>query len=326
MEKLATMTPYATGATIKDMVNESLINAIRGGRDTINWADVVKAKQLKELGLAEDMTYVEHERHAIAVHEACHALAAHKVRDHMMIDIATIEGRANFLGVVASVRTEDRFTRWRSEYEDDIMVSLASLAGERMFFEGDNSSGVSGDLRSATSVATMMAGNWGMGKTISSHDVKRTFGIGGGLPPGEGQPEGEHPPRPSGLGDQIESSLVELYERVDQLLGEHRNQVLAIAHALETHLTITGDDVAAIIDGHEGPFIDGAGYYREGAAEKLENYHAAVLDYRRRGLEELPPLPEIDGVTGRIVGTVVPTAVAIEAVPPQPVDAASSED
>ena len=36
------------------------------------------------------------------------------------------------------------------EREIDVMGSLASLVGERMFFEGDSSSGVSGDLESAT--------------------------------------------------------------------------------------------------------------------------------------------------------------------------------
>src|SRR5688572_8740305 len=73
IDKLATMTPYATGAKIKDTVNEALINAIRDGREVITWADIIKAKQLKEHGLADDFHYVEHERHAIAVHEACHA-------------------------------------------------------------------------------------------------------------------------------------------------------------------------------------------------------------------------------------------------------------
>src|ERR1044072_5628537 len=41
IDKLATITPYATGATIKDLVNEALIIAIRDGRETISWADVV---------------------------------------------------------------------------------------------------------------------------------------------------------------------------------------------------------------------------------------------------------------------------------------------
>ncbi|HEX2192415.1 MAG TPA: AAA family ATPase, partial [Acidimicrobiales bacterium] len=156
IDKLATITPYATGATIKDMVNEALINAIRDGREAITWADIVKAKQLKDLGPPEDVEYIERERHAVAVHEACHAVVAYRVRQHMVIDIATIEKGGTYLGMVASIPPDDQFTRWRSEYEADVMVSLASLAGERMFFDGDNSSGVSGDLEAATMIVGMM--------------------------------------------------------------------------------------------------------------------------------------------------------------------------
>src|SRR5690348_544181 len=116
MDKLAVITPYATGATIKDLVNEALITAIRNGRDVITWQDVIKAKQLKELGPPEDVEYIERERHAVAVHEACHALVAYRTRQHMEIDIATIEKGSDYLGMVASIPPEDQFTRWRSEY------------------------------------------------------------------------------------------------------------------------------------------------------------------------------------------------------------------
>ena len=137
-------------------MNEALINAIRDDRDAVTWEDVVRAKHFKELGPSEDVEYIERERHAIAVHEACHAVAAYRARRHMNIDLATIEKGGNYLGMVASIKPEDQFTRWRTEYEADIIVSLASLAGERLFFDGDNSSGVSGDLESATTVAALM--------------------------------------------------------------------------------------------------------------------------------------------------------------------------
>src|SRR5918999_5668644 len=177
IDKLGTITPYATGASIKDIVNESLINAIREGHDDITWRDVVKAKQLKDLGPPEDVEYIERERHSVAVHEACHAVAAYRIRRHLTIDMATIEKGGTYLGMVASIPPEDQFTQWRSEYEADIMVSLASLAGERMFFEGDNSSGVSGDLEGATRIATFMEGYWGMGSTVTSHAITRLAGI-----------------------------------------------------------------------------------------------------------------------------------------------------
>jgi hypothetical protein len=184
-------------------------------------------------------------------------------------------------------------------------------------------------MRAATRLATLMVGYWGMGSTFTSHAVRREFGIGGGGGGGGGRPgdEGEREEQllQTGLGDQVEQRLADLFDEVSAMLASHRLQVLAVAHALETHLTITGEDVMAIIEGHEGPFIDGTGYYRPEAIEKLEAYHSAVLEYRRRGIEGLPPLPEIEGVTGRIVSSVV--AHAIEPAPePEPVDASSNAD
>src|SRR5438128_7108234 len=242
IDKLATITPYATGATIKDLVNEALITAIRNGRDVITWPDVIKAKQLKELGPPEDVEYIERERHAVAVHEACHALVAFRTRQHMEIDIATIEKGGTYLGMVASIPPEDQFTRWRSEYEADIMVSLASLAGERMFFAGDSSSGVSGDLESATQLATLMEGYWGMGRTVSSHGVTQKVGIGGGGKPGEDKgKKKEKDLLESSLGERIESKLEQLLVETRKLLERDRSKVLAVAHALETNKTVTGD-------------------------------------------------------------------------------------
>ena len=317
--KLATITPYATGAKIKDTVNESLINAIRDGRETIGWADIIKAKQMKDHGLADDFEYVEHERHALAIHEACHAVSLARVSNHRMIDIVTIERRGNVGGFVSHIPPEDRFTHWRSEYESDLKVSLASLAGERMFFDGDNSSGVGGDLRNATQLATMMSGYWGMGDTLASHAVQRAFGIGGGRGRGgDGGPDNDDQEQKlleGGLGDQIEGRLSEMYAEVAQLLEDNRLEVLAVAHALETHRTITGEDVTAIIDGVEGPFIDGAGYYTMDASETLERYHEAVLIKRRQGETELPPLPEIEGVTGRLVDSIPIQAAAVASEP-----------
>src|SRR2546429_2501811 len=96
----------------------------------------------------------------------------------MEIDIATIEKGSDYLGMVASIAPEDQFTRWRSEYETDILVSLASLAGERMFFDQDSTSGVSGDLESATTVASFMEGFWGMGTTVSSYSTAKRLEVG----------------------------------------------------------------------------------------------------------------------------------------------------
>ena len=295
IEKLSVITPYATGATIKDLVNEALIIAIREGRDTINWSDVIKAKHLKTLGPGEDVEYVNRERHAIAVHEACHAIAAYRLRRHMEIDIATIEKGGSYLGMVSSIPPDDQFTRWRSEYEIDIKVALASLAGERIFFSGDNSSGVSGDLESATAVATMMEGFWGMGETISSYAVaRRVIGGGGGgpRPGGEDEPEDGSLGFNHTLGKRIEENLQRLFDETEQLLADNRREVLAIAHALETYRTLSGEDVGAVVEGTAGPLVDGRIYASEEFLEAAEHYHALAVDAHDTHSSVEAPMPD----------------------------------
>ena len=296
IDKLAVITPYATGATIKDLVNESLIHAIRDGREVIGWQDVIKAKQLKELGPPQDVEYIERERHAVAVHEACHALVAFRTRRHMEIDVATIEKGSDYLGMVASIPPEDQFTRWRSEYQTDILVSLASLAGERMFFNEDSSSGVSGDLESATTVASFMEGFWGMGSTVSSYSTAKRLEVGS---PGGGQggrnKKGQDPEAEMrrALADRIEDNLNGLLEQVQEIIAENRREVLALAHALETHKTLTGDDVVAVIERKQGPLVDGRPYANPGLVEDLEDYHRGAATAHREHSKISLGMPEI---------------------------------
>jgi cell division protease FtsH len=306
IDKLATITPYATGASIKDLVNEALITAIRDGRDVITWPDVIKAKQLKELGPPEDVEYIERERHAVAVHEACHAVVAYRTRQHMEIDIATIEKGSDYLGMVASVKPEDQFTRWRSEYEADILVSLASLAGERMYFDSDSSSGVSGDLESATTVASYMEGFWGMGTTVSSYSSARRLEV--GSPGGGGRPganEDSSMRARHALADRIEDNLSTLLAKTGAILRDNERHVLALAHALETHKTLSGEDVTAVFEGGRGPLVDGTPYADDEFIARLREYHLAAQRAHREHNQPQLPLPAAVTPPALVSGSVI---------------------
>ncbi|HLQ57120.1 MAG TPA: AAA family ATPase [Streptosporangiaceae bacterium] len=292
LEHLATITPYATGATIKDLVNESLIVALRDGRTAITWTDVLHAKLLKSVGPSEGVEYIERERHAVALHEACHAVVSYLVQKRNVIDTATIQKGADYLGFVKPIPIEEQFTSWRNEYEADAMVSLASLVGERMFFDGDSSSGVSGDLQNATTIALAMEGLWGMGGQYGSYGVTRA-------------PHGAHPVADgndrnvleTALGQRAEAHLTSLAERTRALLEERRADVLSVGHALELHKTISGQDVTAIISGSQGPLVDGRPYKTQEFAATLESYHLQVLAAHRGGDSGLPlPVPEPAGL------------------------------
>ncbi len=332
VDKLATITSYYGGASIEDLVNAALINAITEGRDAIEWKDIIKAKQVKDLGLPDDVEYIERERHAVAVHEACHAVTAYRVHKRMLIDIVTIEKGGTFLGVVTQIPPEELFTEWRSDYEASVMVSLASLAGERLFFEGDSSSGVSGDLNAATWFTTYMEGYWGMGSTVASHGVLQDLKVGGGRP---GQPGGgnktEQDILEGTLGQRVEEKLADLVVRTRELLERNRLEVLAVAHALETHKTVTGDDIGAIVDGRAGALIDGRPYHAPQTEQLLEAYHAEAVQAHRHHAKVGLPLPVLaafgaaglpagngDGPNGELTGPHEPAASSSGSVAPAP--------
>ena len=301
IERLSTMTPGATGASIKDLVNEAVLVALREGRDVVTWADVLQARYLRRVGEHEQVEFVERERHAIAIHEACHAVTAYLKRRHYEIDFVSIEPGAGYYGVVMSNKSDDTFVNWRSMYEIDILVSLASLAGERMFFDGDSSAGVNGDLRTATYFATVMESAYGMGDTIAAQSViQELIGGGGGYanPADKDDSEARHR---SNMGNRIELRLAQILDEASQLLHENRLMVLAIAHALETHKTISGEDVTAIFEGRQGPKINGRDYHHPSFLEVADRYHnEALLAHRMTGRVEVP-LPVLIPTVAQLV-------------------------
>ena len=111
---------------------------------------------------------------------------------------------------------------------------------------------------------------------------------------------------------QVEAKLGELLERTKQLLAENRQAVLAVAHALETHKTVTGDDIQAIIEGRPGTLVDGSPYGGAEFAAIAEEYHAKVLAaHKGHGRVDIP-LPTLNG-RGRHAA-----AVAVQDLPADP--------
>jgi cell division protease FtsH len=314
IDKLATISPYSSGADIKDIVNEALVIAIRDGRTSISYRDIVRAKQLKEHGLPDDHEYIERERHAVAVHESCHAVVAYRLRKHALIDLATIERRGDVGGFVSSIPPEDQFVTWRSEREIDVMTFLASLAGERMFFGGDHSTGVGGDMRGATGLVTQMHAFYAMGGGIASRSVNLAAMRGGQTV----ETGTDRQLYDTEFGKRVEGGLQELYDRTAAILEENRAEVLTVAHALETHKTITGEDVAAVIDGTQGPLIDGRPYHDGFFRSQLEQYHEAVerAHEEHSGVEARIPVPLPPPPVGAlpVEGNGQPTGVPAPAV------------
>jgi ATP-dependent Zn protease len=162
-----------------------------------------------------------------------------------------------------------------------------------MFFDGDNSSGVSGDLESATTIASFMEGHWGMGQTISSHASNRRNEV--GSPGGSKGKDDNSKDLRMALGDRIEHNLNSLLSRAEIVLRDNRSKVLSLAHALETHKTISGDDVVAVMTASKGPLVDGRPYGSNENVEAIERYHQAALVAHKSHLRPEVAIPKFDG-------------------------------
>ena len=85
--------------------------------------------------------------------------------------------------------------------------------------------------------------------------------------------------------------------------------MLAVAHALESHKTLSGEDITAIFDGTRGPAVDGAPYADEAFISRLREYHAAAARAHREHNQPDVPLPvptpafAIDYAAGALYGT-----------------------
>jgi hypothetical protein len=91
----------------------------------------------------------------------------------------------------------------------------------------------------------------------------------------------------------VEDKLRELYDRTVAVLEANRREVLAVTHALETHKTLSGEDVAAVIEGTQGPLVDGSGYLERDFIRSLEDYHRQAVQAHKVVHERPPSLPSL---------------------------------
>ena len=108
------------------------------------------------------------------------------------------------------------------------------------------------------------------------------------------------------LPQRIAQNLVRLLDEAERVLATHRAQVLALAHALETHKTLTGEDVIAVLEGREGPLVDGRPYTDPAFLAELETYHAAAVQAHEQHSPVSAPLPAAPTTPAASSSQVVP--------------------
>jgi ATP-dependent Zn protease len=232
-----------------------------------------------ESGTAQGIDYVPAETRAVAIHEAGHAAASHVYMKDVQSTRHSIRKRGGSLGHHQAIEKEERFSSWRSEEIAKLIWTLGAMAAERVFY-GENSTGVGGDVQSATARAAWMVGACGMGPErvevngrfakVEDEDeerekiMKRFERIGdqimnttGGAGPFQADPLA------GVLGNKSDRAAVaqllgQAYLTAHVLILHNRDKVERVADVLIERRELHGDEVVAVLDqvGLRKPDID----------------------------------------------------------------------
>ena len=234
-DTLAAMTFGYSPVMIEHLLDESLVWALRRGADALSWSDIQQAKMTEEIGLASPVEYSEAERRAIATHESGHATVAWLVGKGRKLEVLSIIKRRDALGLLAHSDTEERYTRTRSEIQALIEIAFGGMAAEDLFF-GETTSGVSGDLKMATTAACQMIGAFGMGSSLVSVEA-----IGGGDPVAKVLSNED-------ARTEVEKLLAEARRSVSEMLDRNRHVVEALRDALLERDELVGREIVEVIE------------------------------------------------------------------------------
>ena len=162
-DELARITNGYSPSMIEQCCSMALTLAHSEGRRRFGWYDIVEAMTTVETGTAQNIDYIQEETRAVAIHEAGHAAAGHVYLEKELLSTRlSIRKRGGSLGHYQSMEKDERFSHFRSYVMGRLIMTLGAMAAEQVFY-GENSQGVSGDVYSATSMASLMVGVWAMG-------------------------------------------------------------------------------------------------------------------------------------------------------------------
>ena len=271
-DELARVTNGYSPAMVEQVCSMALTLAHHDGRLAFGWEDIVEAMTTVESGTAIGTEYVPEETRAVAIHEAGHAAAAHVFLKGAESTRLSIKRRGAALGHHQAREKEERFSSWRSEEMAQLMWALGAMAAERVFY-GENTTGVGGDVQSATARAAWMVGACGMapeqielngssnGRATKATLQKRRDEIAKRLEligtqimnrTGDGGPLG-HDPLSGVLNDRDKRSLAaqllgQAYVTSHALIAQNKAAVEKIADTLAERRELFGDELVEILE------------------------------------------------------------------------------
>ena len=162
LRTIAERTPGFSGADLANLINEAAILAARHGKKEVDQDEMREAVEKVMLGPERKSHMLStKEKEVTAFHEAGHALVAAVLPNTDPVHKVSIISRGRAAGYTMKLPSEDKHLHTKSEFLEDIAVTLAGIATERLVFN-DITTGPSNDLKVATNLARRLVTSFGM--------------------------------------------------------------------------------------------------------------------------------------------------------------------
>jgi cell division protease FtsH len=238
-----------TGADLHELVNEAALIAAKDdhvrkvGMKEFNQAH---ARVLK--GPKRKLNMTVREKESTALHEAGHAIAGLLKEGEGMAKLrdVTIAPHVGSLGTTYFGDDKENYNNTEKKFKAELVVDYAGRIAEELAYGKENvSSGASGDIMSATSIAWNMVAKYGFNKSLGllNFDEDEDGYLG---PSGFSKGQNLDPDTARKIFAEMKDLTDMAYEQARILLTENYGALIALSQALMEHETLDRDQVIEI--------------------------------------------------------------------------------
>lgn len=248
LKQIAAATVGFTGADLANLINEAALLAVKRGRKAITSEDLNDAS-IKVIAGPEKKSRVvlPEEKRLTAYHEAGHAVCHYYCPTQDKVSEVSIIPRGMAGGYTMALPEHDKSYVSRTEMNENIVVLLGGRAAEKLILD-DISTGASNDIERATDTARKMVTRYGfsekLGPVVYGHDDNEVF---------LGRDYNSSKTYSEVIASEIDSEMRAIihsaYDRAQEILAEHKDQLTRVAEYLIKHEKINGEQFERLMAG-----------------------------------------------------------------------------
>lgn len=246
LKVLAKMTPGFSGADLENLTNEAALLAVRGGKSSIDMADIEEAITRVIAGPEKKSRVVsEYDRRITAVHESGHAVVSNVLEYADPVHEISIIQRGMAAGYTMNLPEEDRTHTSKKQLKDKMVELLGGRVAEKLVI-GDISAGAKNDIDRASHIARSMVMEYGMSDVIGPISFGNSDGGEVFLGRDIGKSSNISEETSAKIDEEIKKLIDEAYNRAESILRENISKLNAVTDVLLKKEKIDGDEFREI--------------------------------------------------------------------------------